>query len=71
MKTAKQELHDLIDQLPDDVSLDGALYDLQFKASVLRGLDEAARGEGISHDEAKQRLSRWLESSGRQKFSAT
>jgi predicted transcriptional regulator len=71
MKTAKQELHDLIDQLPDDVSLDAALYDLQFKASVLRGLDEAARGEGISHDEAKQRLSQWLDSSGRQKFSAT
>ena len=71
MKTAKGEFRDLIDQLPDDVSLDAALYDLQFKASVLRGLDEAARGEGISHGEAKRRLSRWLASSGRQKLSAT
>ena len=71
MKTTKEELHALIDELPDDVSLDAALYDLQFKASVLRGLDEAARGEGISHDEARQRLTRWLESSGRRKFSET
>lgn len=71
MKTAKGDLHQLIDQLPDDVSLDAALYDLQFKASALRGLDEAARGEVIGQDEARKRLARWLESPKRQKFSET
>lgn len=71
MTTAKDEIRALLDELPDDVSMDAALYELQFKASVLRGLDEAARGEGISHDEAKARLARWLESSGRRKFSET
>jgi predicted transcriptional regulator len=45
------------------------LADMHFKASVLRGLEQARRGEGISHDEVKGRLATWLKSSGRVKLS--
>ncbi len=69
MKTAKEEALDLLERLPDDVSMDTLLAQLHFKASVLRGLAEASRGEGISHEEAKERLAKWLESSGRQRLS--
>ncbi|HEX5479640.1 MAG TPA: hypothetical protein VFY79_07965 [Dehalococcoidia bacterium] len=69
MKTAKQEAFDLLERLPDDVSMDTLLAELHFKASVLRGLEQAERGEGITQEELKARLKTWLESSGRQKLS--
>jgi hypothetical protein len=71
MKTAKQEAVELLDMLPDDVTMETLIAELRFKASVLRGLEQAARGEGISHDEVKQRVRTWLESSGRRKLSGT
>ena len=71
MKTAKQEVLELLERLPDDVSMDTLLAELHFKASVLRGLEQAERGEGITQDELKARLKTWLESSGRQKLSNT
>jgi hypothetical protein len=71
MKTAKQEALDLLERLPDDVSMDTLLAELHFKASVLRGLEEAMRGEGTSHAEVKKRVRAWRESSGRRKLSDT
>lgn len=71
MKTAREELIELLERLPDDTPMDTLLAEMHFKASVLRGLAEASRGEGISHEEAKERLAKWLESSGRQRLSET
>jgi hypothetical protein len=34
MKAAKDEIRAVLHELPDDVSMDAALYELQFKASV-------------------------------------
>ena len=34
MKTAKDEIRAVLHELPDDVSMDAALYELRFKASV-------------------------------------
>ena len=67
MKTAKEEALDLLDRLPDDVSMDTLVAELQFRASVLRGLAQADRGEGISHAELNDRIDAWQKSSGRQK----
>lgn len=71
MKTAKQELIELIEQLPDDPETDALLHEVRFKAGVLRGLAEAERGEGISHEEVEARVAAWLKSSGRRKLSET
>jgi hypothetical protein len=71
VKNAKQEAHEIVDTLPDDVSLDAIGLELQFRASVLRGLEQAARGEGLSHEDVKRRLAAWLESSGPLRFSKT
>jgi predicted transcriptional regulator len=67
MKTAKQELVELLDRLPDDAPMDTLLAQMHFKASVLRGLEEAERGEGVSHDVVKERLRAWRMSSGPRK----
>ena len=71
MKTPKQEAFEILARLPDDVSFETLIAQLHFKASVLRGLAEARRGEGIPHEEVERRLEMWLESSGRQRLSET
>ena len=63
-KTAKQEALDLIGKMPDEVSTQTILAELQFKMVVEERLEQVARGDVISHEEAKRRLSKWLDSSG-------
>lgn len=62
MKTARQELIELLERLPDDLPMDTLLAEMHFKASVLRGLEEASRGEGISHEAMKRRVADWIQS---------
>lgn len=67
MKTAKQEVQELLEQLPDDASLEALVLEIQNRASIKRGFDELRRGEGISHEEVKEQLRAWRESFGRRK----
>ena len=60
MKTPKQEAIELIERLPEEVSLETILAKLHFKAKVLRGLEQADRGQVVSQEEAMRRLSKWL-----------
>lgn len=69
MKTAKQELLELLERMPDDAPMDSLLAEMHFKASVIRGLEDGARGDVVSHEEVKTRLNKWLASSGRDKLS--
>ena len=63
MKSEEQQALELIDRLPEDVSTETILTELQFKALMLQRGVEAERGENvISHEEAKRRLSKWLDS---------
>ena len=64
MKSAKQEVVELLDVLPDDVSMDTLLEQMRLKAKLLRSLEYADRGELIPHEEVMEDLHRWLESPG-------
>ena len=65
MTTEKQAAIELIDRLPDDISTETIITELQFRLTIMRRAHEAAVGERvIPHDEAKDRLGRWLDSSG-------
>jgi hypothetical protein len=64
-KSAKSEALDLISQMPDEVSTETIVAELQFKLLVLRRRDSARQGNVVSHVVAKQRLARWLNSSGK------
>ena len=64
MKSAKEEALRLIQQMPDDASMETILAELHFKCRVQRGLEQFERGEVVTHEEAKERLGRWLNSSG-------
>jgi hypothetical protein len=69
MKTAKQELLEVLEQLPDDTPMDTLLARMHFKASILRGLEQSERGEGVPQEEVERRVNKWRESSGRQRLS--
>jgi len=59
MKSAKDEVRSLFDNLPDEASLEDIQYHLYVRQSIFRGLDASANGKVISHDEAVKRMSRW------------
>ena len=65
LKTEKQQFIELIDRLPDEVSGETILSELQFRLTILRRGAEAERGENVvSNEEAKRRLGKWLNSAG-------
>jgi predicted transcriptional regulator len=61
MKSAKDEVRSLLDNLPDDASLEDIQYHLYVRQKVLKGLDASDNGQLISHEEAVKRMSRWLD----------
>jgi len=61
MKSAKDEVRSLLDNLPDDASLEDIQYHLYVRQKVLKGIDASDNGKSISHEEAVKRMSRWLD----------
>ena len=58
--TAKEEILELMKQISDDLTVDQALEQLQLLYDVQKGLEEAKRGETVSHEEAKRMIEKWL-----------
>lgn len=58
--TTKQAVIELIQRLPDDATVDDIMVELFFRRKVDTGLRQIDAGEGVDHDVAKQRLSKWL-----------
>jgi hypothetical protein len=61
VKTAKDEVRELLDNLPDDASLEDIQYHLYVRQKIQRGLAAAEQGRTLSHEEVVRRMSRWLE----------
>ena len=64
MKSAKQELLETLDTLPDDASMDLALERIRFEAKILNSMAQADRGEGVPHEQVMDDLHRWVTSLG-------
>ena len=60
LPSAKQATLDLVDRLDDDVSFEEIIYELYVLEKIQRGMNDAEEGRVVSHEEAKQRLGRWL-----------
>ncbi|MCL4676502.1 MAG: hypothetical protein KJZ59_10905 [Pararhodobacter sp.] len=56
MATAKQIMHELADKLPEQATLDDAMYTLYVRQKIEEGLKDIAEGRVLSHEEAKRRL---------------
>ena len=50
----KKAAHDLIDQLPDDISWDDLAYKIEVRASIERGLADAAAGRTTSQEDIEK-----------------
>jgi predicted transcriptional regulator len=56
----KEQVIDLVRNLPDEVTVDDIMRELYFKIQVDKGLKELDEGKGIPHEEVERRLSKWL-----------
>jgi predicted transcriptional regulator len=54
---AKKKILTVVEQLPDDATIEDAIERLYFLAKIEKGIREADAGLTVSHDEAKKRLS--------------
>ncbi len=65
MMTLKEQLHRLVDTLPDAKPNEEAIEELQYRIYVLdkvqRGLSDLDAGRVLTHDQARKELSKWLD----------
>ena len=57
---AKNAAKDVIDALPEDATMDDIIHALYIRLKFERGEAEVREGKGVAHEEAKQRLKKWL-----------
>jgi predicted transcriptional regulator len=58
--TTKQAILEMIERLPEDISVEDIMAELYLRQKVDEGLRQLDAGEGIEHEEAIQRLKKWL-----------
>jgi len=56
MPTTKEEAKKLIDSLPEHATWDDFMYQFYVKKKLAQALEEAERGEVVSHEQAKKEL---------------
>ncbi len=59
--TAKDRIVEIMQDLPDDVTFEDAIYELYVAFKIQQGLEQLDNGEGIPHEEAKRRIRQWLQ----------
>lgn len=58
--TAKQQVLRTIEELPEDARVEDAIERLYLLYKIEKGIEQADRGELVSHEEARKRMTRWL-----------
>jgi predicted transcriptional regulator len=58
--SAKQRVQQLLEQLPEDCSIEDVQYHLYVVEKISNRLKAAESGEFIPHNEVEQRLAKWL-----------
>jgi len=58
--TVKERVMDVVRDLPDDATIEDAIYRLHLVAKVETGLAQEAAGETLSQDDVRRRLGPFL-----------
>jgi len=58
--TTKQQVRKLLDELPDDCSLEDVQYRLYVLETIRNRLEEEKRGEFVAHDDVERQMAQWL-----------
>jgi len=56
----KSRIEQILASLPETVDVDDLIQRLHLLDKIEQAEKQLARGEGVSHETAKQRLSQWL-----------
>ncbi len=57
--SAKEQVRKVLDQLPDDCSMEDVQYQLYLIEKVESGFRAIDEGQGIPHDEVKKQFATW------------
>jgi predicted transcriptional regulator len=60
METPKQQVQEILENLPEDASLEDIQYHIYVRQKIEQGLADVAAGRVISHEEVQRRLTKWL-----------
>lgn len=60
MQTAKQEVSELLNRLPDDCSSEDIQYHLYVLQKIERGLKDANEGRVYTQEEIEKMMAKWL-----------
>ena len=58
--TTKEKLVRVIEDLPEDATIEDAMERLLFLAKVERGIQQADAGKTIPHAQVRKRMAKWL-----------
>ncbi len=56
----REKVIKMIEELPEDITVSDIMAELYLRQNVDEGLKELDEGKGVSHEEAKRRLNRWI-----------
>ena len=60
MRATKEKVIQMIQQLPDEVTVDDIFSELYFKLQVDSGIKELDEDKGILHQKVKENMSKWI-----------
>lgn len=60
MQTAKQEVSELLNRLPDDCSLEDIQYHLYVIQKIERGLKDVEEGRTYTQEEVEKMMTKWF-----------
>ena len=60
METAKEQVEQILQMLPEDASLEDIQYHIFVRQKIQQGLEDEEAGRVISHAEVQRRLAKWL-----------
>ncbi len=60
METAKEQVQEILEALPEDASLEDIQYHIYVRQKIQLGMDDIEAGRVISQEEVRQRFAKWL-----------
>lgn len=60
MATAKDDVRKLLDDLPDDASLEDIQYHIYVRNKIENGLEDIEEENVLSQDEVEKRMDKWI-----------
>ena len=62
--TVKDQLHKIVDELPEDDAIEAMQYRLYVLQKVRQGLTTVDEGKGVAHADVLKRMEKWLKQDG-------